>query len=303
MRRKIFHNPVLAEELINLLGLSGFAHSKVRGKLIDATFGLGGCEKYMVGLNLDVLGIEIDQKTINKAKSLLGRLKNQGLNCHLVQGNFKDIRQIALKEGFESVDAVIFDLGVSSFQLDSDFYGLSFKYPETLLDMRLDKNVSRVTASDLLNVLSQNQLISLFEVVLDKNLSARLAKSVVERRKEKPFAKVKDLLELVDKAMPKEGKLHPATKVFLALRMAVNSELENLELALPDSFSLLKKRGRLAVISFHSGEDRIVKNFFDKLIFSGQAVSLTKKPVTPGQDELILNPRSRSAKLRIIEKI
>jgi len=129
--------------------------------------------------------------------------------------------------------------------------------------MRLEREISEIKASDLLNTLSESQLTSLFAVVLNENLSKRIARLVTETRKKKSFEKVKDLLELVDKLGLKKGKLHPATKVFLALRMAVNSELENLKSALPGSFSLLKKGGRLSVISFHSGEDKIVKEFFD----------------------------------------
>lgn len=303
MKDKTLHRPVLAREMIDFLNLSRFAHSKKRGKLIDATFGLGGYERLMVDFDLDILGIEIDPRTINQAQKKLASFKKR-FNCRLVQGNFRDIKRIASKEGFTDVDAIIFDLGVSSFQLDSRLYGLSFKYPEAPLDMRLEKEVSALTAADLLNTLDESQLISLFEVVLERGLSKKIAKGVIEIRKNKKFAKVGDLLELINLVLPeRKGKLHPATRIFLALRMAVNSELDNLKVALPDSFSLIKKRGRLAVISFHSGEDRVVKNFFGNMSDLGHGVLITKKPITPGNDEVFSNPRCRSAKLRIIEKI
>jgi len=303
MKEEVLHKPVLAERLIDLLNLSRFAHSKLRGKLIDATFGLGGYERLMTELNLDILGIEIDPKTIKEAEKVVSGFCRSRLSFRLVQGNFRDIKDIAKKENFTEVDAIIFDLGVSSFQLDSPSYGISFRYPESPLDMRLEREISEIKASDLLNTLSESQLTSLFAVVLNENLSKRIARLVTETRKKKSFEKVKDLLELVDKLGLKKGKLHPATKVFLALRMAVNSELENLKSALPDSFSLLKKGGRLSVISFHSGEDKIVKEFFESLRDRGLGNLLTKKPIAPFEDEILANPRSRSARLRVIEKI
>ncbi|BCX14822.1 MAG: ribosomal RNA small subunit methyltransferase H [Patescibacteria group bacterium] len=301
MKRGV-HKPVLAKEIISFLDLYKFAHSKIRGKLIDATFGLGGYEVLMKDLNLDILGIEIDQKTLKEAKARIDNLNDKKFDLHLVQGNFRNILSIARNAGFDQVDAIIFDLGISSFQLESEGYGLSFKFPESPLDMRLDKG-SQITAADLLNTLSQKQLESLFGVVLNRSVSGRVAREVVDRRKKISFSKVADLLDLAERVMGKKGKLHPATKIFLALRMAVNSELENLSMSLPDSFSLLKKNGRLAVVSFHSLEDRVVKNFFRKVLKEDKARLLTKKPVLPSEDEVLDNPRSRSAKLRVIEKI
>jgi len=126
MKEEILHKPVLAERLIDLLNLSRFAHSKLRGKLIDATFGLGGYERLMTELNLDILGIEIDPKTIKEAEKVVSGFRRSNLSLRLVQGNFRDIKDIAEKENFVEVDAIIFDLGVSSFQLDSPSYGISF---------------------------------------------------------------------------------------------------------------------------------------------------------------------------------
>ena len=169
--------------------------------------------------------------------------------------------------------------------------------------MRLDRGVQAVNPSMLLNALDQTQLMNLFERVLDYKTSRQLSKAVFEARKVKAFEKVGDLLKLTDRLFSKPGGINPSTKAFMALRIAVNSELENLADVLPEAFSLLNESGRLVVISFHSGEDSIVKAFMKNIVDEKKAVRITSKPVVPTSSEISKNPRSRSAKLRCIEKI
>ncbi len=303
MDEKAFHKPVLVSEVIKLLGFKKFAHSKTKGKFIDATVGLGGYELFLKDFNLKILGLDVDDRTLAIAKE---RLAKAGLLKNIIfeKANFRNISGAAEKNGFVDADIILFDLGVSSYQLDSPDYGLSFKYPKASLDMRIDRQTNLVCAKDILNFFDVGKLQDVFKLTLSKKDAYILAREIAVKRQEKKFETIEDLLEVVDRTIKKrEGKLHPATKVFLALRMVVNSELENLKEALPLSFELLKKGGRLGVISFHSGEDRIVKNFFAELKKDKKGKVLTKKPIVPRAAEVLENPRSRSAKLRVVEKI
>jgi 16S rRNA (cytosine1402-N4)-methyltransferase len=308
MKTKKTHEPVLVEEVIELLGLEKFAHSNKRGKVIDATVGLGGHSLRILEFNIDILGLDVDQAMLDLARDKLTKaypplLKHKKGSFSLVRANFKDIDTVAEKEGFVGCDAILFDLGISSVQLTSPLRGFSFGYPNSDLDMRIDRKTSKLSAADLVNLLSQKQLVNLFLPVLDKGLSRKVAKAIVEARRQCRITSVDDLLKTLAKVMKKKGKTHPATKIFLALRIAVNSELDNIKIALPKAFFLLKKKGRLAVISFHSLEDRIVKNYFDRQVASKLARDLTASPIRPKTAEVVKNPSARSALLRVIEKI
>ena len=302
-----FHEPVLLAETLNYLNIDKLAH--LHGtKVIDATLGFGGHTIEILKRGVSVLGIEADRETLKLAKNEIADAcpasENKFGSYKLIHSNFKDIDQVALENGFEFVDGFLFDLGVSTFQLTSKKRGLSFIHPRSHLDMRIDTASQAVDASMLLNALDQTQLSNLFAKVFHLGLAKKIALAIVRQRVYKPFVTVEDLLNLVAK-LPKTAslKINPATKIFMALRMAVNSELENLSESLPKAFSLLNESGRLVVIYFHSGEDSIVKSFMKKMVDEKKAVRITSKPVVPSGSEISKNPRSRSAKLRCIEKI
>ena len=297
-----FHEPVLLNEVIQYLAV------KKNGKYIDATIGGGGHAKAICNLNGKLLGIDCDPEALNSAREYLTTAcpvqRNVGPNAswRLVSGNFKDLKKIALNNDFAKVDGILFDLGVSSYQLTNPKRGFSFNSDEPL-DMRMDPSLA-VTAQDLVNGLTQKELEKLFWEMSEEYHFKRLAKVIVEQRRLKPIKTGRELSEIIIKAVGRgKSKIHPATRVFQALRMVVNDELNNLRQVLPQALELLNDNGRLVVISFHSGEDRIVKYFFKEMEVQGRLQILTKKPIRPSVEEIKENPRSRSAKLRAAEKL
>lgn len=293
MKNDNHHESVMVREAVEGL------HINNRGRFIDATVGTAGHALEIIKKGGSVLGIEQDPKMLEIAYA---RLKDIGGFFKLVQGNFRDIKMIAGKTGFVPANGILFDLGVSNIHFKSDDRGFSFGNPEAPLDMRLDKFSQSITAADLLNVLRQDQLYSLFEKVLYPLESKDLSQKIVTKREETKIKTVGDFLEIAESIDSKRG-LHAGTRAFLALRIAVNSELENLKETLPGTFEILAQGGRLLVISFHSGEDAIVKNFFRQISDEGKAKVITDKPIYPSEEEVSVNPRSRSARLRILEKI
>jgi len=307
-REPNLHKPVLKGEVIEALRLDEFAHSKKRAVIVDATLGTGGHAVEILIRGSKVLGIEADREMLKVAEE---RFKKacpslnytvQG-SFKLVHGNFRNINRFAKDNGFERVDGILFDLGVATPQLTSAKRGFSFQNPNAALDMRIDETSQGVTAADLLATLGEKQLVELFGVVLERFQARALAKAVVRSRKSRPIKTVGDLLEATEESIRPGGKLHPATKGLLALRIAVNSELANLKEALPNAFELLARGGRLVVISFHSGEDGLTKEFFRQKEKEKEARILSKKPIVPGTTEVRINPRARSAKMRVLEKI
>jgi 16S rRNA (cytosine1402-N4)-methyltransferase len=303
--QEMIHEPVMVEEVLESLGFSKNAPLKIHSKYIDATLGNAGHTVEMVKRNAYVLGIEADQKMLKIAKR---RLKTAcpttngvGGRYTLKVGNFRNIDEIAQDVKFTRVRGILFDLGVTSLQLTSPVRGFSFSNPSAELDMRIDPKSQKITASDLLAVLSKKQLVKLFSRILPFAKASKLAESIDRKRTLRPVKRVGDLLEVVESLGWKKGKLHPATKVFLALRIAVNSELENLLEALPKAFKLIQEGGKLVIISFHSLEDRIVKDFFKQKEEEGSARAL-KKVIVAKSEEIHKNPRSRSAKLRVLTK-
>lgn len=292
------HKPVLVKEVLEYLDVR-------RGKrYIDATVGGGGHTEAILQKGGAVLGIEQDPKALEHAERRLSACSGV---FRLVQGNFADIRRIAQGAGFNKADGILFDLGFASFQVDDPKYGLSFA-KEGPLDMRLDPNLG-VTAADLVNGLPENELYELFKEIGEEKYARAMARAICRRRSVAPFKATRDLAGVVEEIVSKKErgirgirrkKIYPATKVFMALRIAVNSELDNLKEALPQAVDLLKVGGKLAVISFHSGEDRIVKEFVRT---SRVLKELTKHPVRPTEQEIEENPRARSAKLRGAERI
>lgn len=297
----------MAQEALYYLGLD--APLKKRAyKVIDATLGTGGYTLRLCKLGASVLGIDADESMLEIARERLEDAcpapdKTVGGSFKLIHGNFKDIDDIAEENGFLPADGIVFDLGVSNLQLTGKKRGFSFSQEDAPLDMRIDRSAQGTKASDLLNALREDQLHEMFEKVLDYRKAKKLSQEVVERRKESPIKTVGDFLSITTRIFERRGKLHPATKPFLALRMATNSELENLEEGLSKAVNILSESGRLVVVSFHSGEDEIVKNFFKKAEREGEVKILTRSPISPSEVEVEKNPKARSAKLRAVEKI
>ena len=283
------HIPVLLNEVIvGLLIREG-------GTYIDATFGFGGHAQALldrIGAAGHLIGIEVDRAIYEQAGDI--RTTHESISLH--HGNFIDVDRIVLSCGYNQVDGILFDLGVNTFQIKNGGRGLSFMTDEPL-DMRLDRREA-MTAALFINTLNESDIHTLLKNV-DEPYAGRIARQIVQER---PFHTTGKLVASIEKVVPRRGRIHPATRTFMALRMAVNHELDNLMIALPKAISLLKKGGRLAVITFHSGEDRIVKTLFRAMEREEIIKRVNKKVITPTRTEILANPLSRSAKLRIVEK-
>ncbi|HSW88811.1 MAG TPA: 16S rRNA (cytosine(1402)-N(4))-methyltransferase RsmH, partial [Candidatus Saccharimonadales bacterium] len=289
-----YHISVLLQEAIEALLV------KQGEKYIDSTLGGGGHTSEILKQGGKVLGIDADTDAIETVRLRITDYELQK-RLTIAQGNFRDIKNIAEKNGFEEVCGILFDLGVSSYQLDKPEKGFSFQY-EAPLDMRMDTGLS-VTAADLIHVLNKEELAELFIKYGEEQYTKRIVSAIIEARKIKRIETTKQLAELIARVYPRgEKKIHPATKVFQALRIAVNDELNSLKEAVTESVNLLKPGGRLVIISFHSLEDRIVKNAFLEFAEEKQGKIITKKPIIPTYEEIETNKRSRSAKMRIFEK-
>lgn len=293
-----YHTSVLLKETIDYLRV------EPGKKYIDATLGGGGHTGTILEQGGKVLGIDVDQDALNyvEAKFKVQSEKSKiGEDLFLARGNFREIERIAKENGFENVAGIVFDLGVSSHQFDTAERGFSIQ-KEGPLDMRMDQSLE-VKADSFVNVLSKQELIELFTELGEERFAKLIADGIVKARKAKAITTTKELADLVRKAVPRhEPGFHPATRVFQALRIAVNDEQNSLREALPKAIKLLESGGRLAIISFHSLEDRIVKNLFKEFESEGIGRIITDKPVVPSESEVAANPRSRSAKLRVIEK-
>ncbi len=289
-----FHTPVLLQEVINYLPI-------VPGeKYIDATIGGGGHSREILNRGGLVLGLDIDQDAIDFVKE---NFKSQvsNLKLRLAHGNFRDIKSIANSQGFTNVSGILFDLGVSSYQLDSAQKGFSFN-KEGPLDMRMDKNLG-VTAKDLVHALSKQELTDLFLRFGEEKNGWRIAAEITKSRTQKPITTTKQLTEIIHRVVPKKyGDIDPATRVFQAFRIVVNDELDTIKQGLSQAVGLLRPTGRILIISFHSLEDRIVKQSFVDFERNRLGTILTKKPIIPSVEEITRNVRSRSAKLRVFEK-
>lgn len=286
------HEPVLLREALVALNI------KKGGKYVDTTVGLGGHAQTICQAGGRVLGIDWDRQALEMARQRLSACPD----AVLVLENFTKLAQVCQKYGFVPADGVLFDLGVSSLQLEMPGRGFSFQRDEPL-DMRMNPEQQNVTAADLLNVLSEKQLNELFAKTTAQNLARAVARAVSGARRAQPIKTTGQLAEICEKLGGRRRKIHPATTIFLALRLTVNSELKNLQEALPQALEILGPAGRLVVISFHSGEDRLVKQFLRENEKAGKLRILTKKPTRPKTSEISQNPRARSAKLRLAEKL
>jgi 16S rRNA (cytosine1402-N4)-methyltransferase len=306
-----YHTPVLQQEVVELLRL------RSGGLYVDGTLGGGGHAEAILRATAPdgkLLGLDRDLEALEASRE---RLRGYGDRVQLVQANFADVEQVLMSAGVTAVDGMMFDVGVSSRQLDEPSRGFSFQR-EGPLDMRMDRT-GGPTAAEVLWSASVEELTRIFRVYGEERRARAIAQRIARERVGRPLATTSDLVRVVESVLgPKRGALHPATRVFQALRIHVNGELDNLQRGLAGALRVLKSGARLAVISFHSLEDRIVKQFFVQHSTGcvcppglvgcacGRTATLrvvTRKPVTATEAEVQVNPRARSAKLRVAEKI
>jgi 16S rRNA (cytosine1402-N4)-methyltransferase len=291
------HISVMPKEVMHGLNV------KPGATIVDGTLGLGGHSALIIqamGASGHLIGIDKDSSSLTEAKK---RLVSPSVRVDLLQGTFGDVERLLAEVKVKFIDGVLLDLGISSFQLDDVKRGFSF-LKSGPLDMRMDQTQGP-TAADLVNTLSEEELAKIIEVYGEDRLARRIAKGILWRRAQEKITTTDQLALVVLKSLPtsyQRGRIHPATRTFQALRIAVNKELEVLERALKAWFDVLKPGGRMCIISFHSLEDRIVKNTFKAFASDGRGTILTKKPLEPTEDECRANARSRSAKLRVIER-
>jgi 16S rRNA (cytosine1402-N4)-methyltransferase len=294
------HIPVLLQEAITSLAL------KPGATFLDGTLGGGGHSAEAVhrfGRKIHIIGLDRDRRAAQISSE---RLRTLGANIHTYVESFRNLDDVLWKLGIKCVDAILFDLGISSDQLETSGRGFTFQKDEPLLmTMSEKRELGELTARDILNAFDEDAIELILRGFGEEKYSRRIAREIVRRREVKHFETTFDLLEAIRAATPASpgySKINPATRTFQALRIAVNEELTALEEGLEKGFKALGLGGRLAVISFHSLEDRVVKNYFKDLEKKGLARNIYKKPVSPSEMEIAGNPRSRSAKLRVIEK-
>lgn len=287
------HIPVLLEDAIAALKV-------YQGKkYIDATLGGGGHTKKILEKGGLVIGIDKDIDAIEHVRnSLKSYIENGALT--VVKGNFSKIKKIAIENNFDKVSGILFDIGVSSYQLNKARRGFSFIHDEQL-DMRMDIT-QKLTAYDVVNLYPKEKLVELFYRYGEEHNAVKIAEAITKVRKKKEIRTTKDLVQIIEGVPHRRETIHPATRIFQAIRIEVNGELEELKRGLSDGVDLLEVGGRMVVISFHSLEDRIVKQTFDYFEKSGYGIVTTKKPIIATFDEKAKNKRSRSAKMRVFER-
>lgn len=309
---KFEHTPVLLDEVIEYL------KPQPNQNFIDCTLGGGGHAKAILkrtGPNGKLLGIDLDEQAIKAASQNLQKFKDRMV---LINDNYQNLNQIVYDTGFNKINGILLDLGLSSYEMQDPIRGFSFK-KSAFLDMRFSKTGK--TAADVLNNYKEEDLARIFKEYGEERHAKQIAKEIVSARKKEKIETTDQLVALIEKVYknkPKPRKIHVATKIFQALRIEVNDELNNIKKVLPQALAALDKQGHIVVISFHSLEDRIVKQFFKKeskdcicpsdipvcqCDHEAQLKILTKKVVTPSQREISQNPRSRSAKLRAAIKL
>ncbi len=290
------HIPVLLQEVVEGL------QAKAGEVILDATVGGGGHSEALcraMGESGTILCLDEDEEAIERSQK---RLKGCGCQFIFQRSNFRHLDTVLASLGIGKVDRALFDLGFSSFQLDESNRGFSFQKDEPLF-MTFRKNGASLNAETIVNEWGEETLRTIIFGYADERYAKRIAQAIARAREHKRITTSKELADIIVLAIPRRGKIHPATKTFQALRIAVNDEFRALEEMLPKAFAHLSQAGRVAVISFHSMEDRLVKRFFKELATEGKGHIITKKPIVPSEEEVKRNPRSRSAKLRIIERI
>nr|WP_219428851.1 16S rRNA (cytosine(1402)-N(4))-methyltransferase RsmH [Persephonella hydrogeniphila] len=290
------HYPVLHREVLQ------FFKQIKKGYIVDATVG-GGGHSYLILKNLPevkIVGIDKDEYALEKAEEKLKTFKGRYI---LVKSSFKDIDRILEDLRIKDITGFLFDLGVSTFHLKTE-RGFSFQRDE-FLDMRMDKS-QHLTAYKVVNKYPKDLLEKIIFEYGEEKFARRIVKNIIEERKKKPIETTKQLADIVYRSYPpalRRGRIHPATKTFQAIRIEVNNELSEIKEGVSKAIDILNKGGIIQVISFHSLEDRIVKNIFREAKKLKKLDILTKKPITPGKEEIKENPPSRSAKLRAGKKV
>jgi 16S rRNA (cytosine1402-N4)-methyltransferase len=293
------HIPVLYTESIDALNI------QPDGVYVDGTLGgAGHASGIAEKLSMDgtLIGLDVDSHAIERATQKLAKYPG---HIKLFRENFRNLSQVLDAENITAVDGVLLDLGWSSFQVDDAERGFSFQSDGPLVMTLWDNpDASMVTAADIINTWSEETLADIFYAYGDETAARLIAKKIVAARRDAKFTTTGELADFIAHVIPfRKGRTHPATRVFQALRIAVNDEYGALQQTLQDIVRYLRPGGRLAIITFHSGEDRIVKNTFKTWQDAGLGTVTTKKPITPTDEELAHNPRCRSAKLRIFEKL
>jgi 16S rRNA (cytosine1402-N4)-methyltransferase len=289
------HKPVLLKEVIEYLKVGK------NKNYVDCTIGEGGHAIEILkrnGPKGKVLGIEIDPELYKKLREeKLERLI-------LVNDSYSNLKEIVERENFKKIHGILFDLGISSWHIEKSGRGFSFLGDEPLI-MRYDAS-REISATEIVNRWPEKEIERILKEYGEERFAKKIAREICKERKKKKIERTLQLVEVIKRAVPKwylQRRIHFATKTFLALRIAVNNELENLKSGLLQAIDVLEREGRLVVISFHSLEDRIVKNFLREKEREGKIKILTKKPIVPSKEEIKQNPRSRSAKLRAALKI
>jgi len=301
------HQSVLYHEIIHAL------QPKSAGYYVDGTLGAGGHARGILEACTPdgrLLGLDVDPQALALARKTLAPY---GQRIRLQQASYDSLAEVLGEIGWDKVDGILLDLGLSSMQLDTPERGFSFQH-DAPLDMRFDP-ASPITAADLVNKLPQDELADLIYRYGEERASRRIAQAIVKSR---PLQTTRQLAAVIETVIPRKGHIHPATQTFQALRIAVNEELDRVENVLPQAVAALRSGGRLAIISFHSLEDRIVKEYFRResrdcicppkqpVCTCGHKATLkeiSRKPIIPGEAEIADNPRARSAKLRVAEKL
>ena len=289
----IVHIPVMREEVIEALKVTG------SGVYVDGTVGLGGHAEGILerAPQCTVIGLDRDGRALELARERLSAYRR----VHLLQERFSQMGSVVRRLGHETVQGIVLDVGVSTLHLKAEGRGFSFLRDEPL-DMRMDVR-QRLNAEDVVNSYREQELADLIWRFGEERYSRRIAKAIVRSRRRERILSCKDLAVIVEKAVGRRGKIHPATRTFQALRIEVNGELDELAAGIDAGAEILERGGRFCVLSYHSLEDRIVKNAFRKLAREGLFRIITKKPLLPAREERSMNPSSRSAKLRVGEKV
>ena len=307
-----YHESVMKNEVLHYLNVH------MEGVIVDGTLGDGGHAEFILkntAPEIRVFAIDRDRSAIERARERLSPFRDR---VTLAYGNLGDLKSLAVQNGIIRIVGLLMDLGVSSPQLDTPGRGFSIQH-DGPLDMRMDLS-QKTSAADLLKKLSDAELIAIFKNFGEERYSKRIVRAIRKEQVERPITTTGQLSRIVAKVMasPRHTRIHPATRTFQALRIAVNDELEQLKLALQDVIGLLNSTARLVVISFHSLEDRIVKTFFRDeqkgcscppkipMCICGRTQTLkvlTRKPIVPSEEEVVRNPRSISAKLRVAERV
>jgi 16S rRNA (cytosine1402-N4)-methyltransferase len=299
------HEPVLLEEVVEILAV------KPSGIYLDCTLGDGGHAKRILELSEpdgQLVGFDADSESLVRARKCLSAYTDR---VHLLHGNFSELEQMMDELGIGEVDGILIDLGWSSPQFSDRGRGFSFDVDEPL-DMRYDAESQSLTAADVLNDRDRSQIEMILSTYADERFAIDITRAIVRYRNLQPIRTSRELVGIVngvyreklrsDKEVPWIGGTHPATKTFQALRMAVNDELGVIERVIPQAVDRLKSGGRLAIITFHSVEDRLVKHMLKKM-YGRQVEPVSRKPIVANEEEVKRNPRSRSAKMRVVQKI